>query len=309
MQVKRPKRPIHGVLLLDKPLGLSSNHAMQRVKNLYQAEKAGHTGSLDPLATGLLPICLGEATKFAHFLLDADKSYLATVKLGIKTTTADAEGEVIQQRPVDITQTDLQQVLQAFTGAIQQTPPIYSALKVDGKPLYAYARAGQSVEISARQVHIHGLQLQQLHEDTFTIEVVCSKGTYIRSLAQDIGDKLGCGAHLIGLRRTRSGLFDLQHSFTLEQLLPLDLPMLDQKILAIDVLVQHLSPLTLDSQQTHAIQHGQSITLDKEIKSNEIIRLYDMAGQFIGLAEHLAEGKVFPKRLVRQNAELSNGIT
>lgn len=300
MQIKRQKRDISGVVLLDKPLGLSSNQAMQRVKHLYQAEKAGHTGSLDPLATGLLPICLGEATKFANFLLDADKSYLATVKLGITTTSADAEGEVIAQKPVNVTLQQVESVLHQFIGDIEQTPPIYSALKVDGKPLYAYARAGQEVEIKSRYVSIHQIHLEHFEADELVFTVTCSKGTYIRTLAQDIGAKLGCGAHLKGLRRLTSGTFDLQDALPLEVLSELSLEELDAKLLPIDIKIQHLPKLTLNAEQTDIIQHGQAIKPSQEIISNEFIRLYDMSGEFIGLAQKQADGKLHPKRLLRQ---------
>jgi tRNA pseudouridine55 synthase len=300
LQIKRQKRDISGVVLLDKPLGLSSNQAMQRVKHLYQAEKAGHTGSLDPLATGLLPICLGEATKFANFLLDADKSYLATVKLGITTTSADAEGEIIAQKPVNVTLQQVESVLHQFIGDIEQIPPIYSALKVDGKPLYAYARAGQEVEIKSRYVSIHQIHLEHFEADELVFTVTCSKGTYIRTLAQDIGAKLGCGAHLKGLRRLTSGTFDLQDALPLEVLSELSLEELDAKLLPIDIKIQHLPKLTLNAEQTDIIQHGQAIKPNQEIIFNEFIRLYDMSGEFIGLAQKQADGKLHPKRLLRQ---------
>lgn len=296
------------MILLDKPLGLSSNQAMQRVKHLYQAEKAGHTGSLDPLATGLLPICLGEATKFANFLLDADKCYLAHVRLGIKTSTADAEGEIIQQKAVHIEPAQLQQVLKQFEGEIQQTPPIYSALKVDGKPLYAYARAGQQVEIKARLVNIHQLELVSWQAEQLVLQVTCSKGTYIRSLAQDIGEQLGCGAHLSALRRLSTGNFNIQHAYTLEDLSQLNLSQLDALLLPVDVKMQHLAKISLTEQQANSILHGQPIATEQDFKINEIIRLYKNCGEFIGLAECLTLGKLNPKRLIRQNSELSNGI-
>ena len=213
-----PKRAVHGVLLLDKPLGLSSNDALQRAKRLYRAEKAGHTGTLDPLATGLLPLCFGAATKFSQISLDADKSYRATLKLGVTTTTADAEGEVLQQRDVAVTRADLEAACARFTGPILQTPPMHSALKRDGKPLYEYARAGIEVEREARAVTIHSVDIIEGDHDTWTIDVRCSKGTYIRTLAEDIGESLGCGAHLSGLRRTGSGALSLDGAHTLEQL-------------------------------------------------------------------------------------------
>ncbi len=300
MQTKRFKREISGVILLDKPLGLSSNQAMQRVKHIYQAEKAGHTGSLDPLATGLLPVCLGEATKFANFLLDADKSYQATVKLGITTSTADAEGEVLIQRSVDVKLHEIVSVLNQFIGDIQQTPPIYSALKVAGKPLYAYARAGQDVEIKSRWVTINDIHLNHFDGDELVFTVSCSKGTYIRTLAQDIGEKLGCGGYLKGLRRLTSGVFDLRDALTLELLSQLSLDELDAKLLPVDIKIQHLPMLTLSLEQTQIIQHGQSIQSNFETLPNEFIRLYDNNRKFLGLGQKQIDGKLHPKRLLRQ---------
>ncbi|MEO8059074.1 MAG: tRNA pseudouridine(55) synthase TruB [Burkholderiales bacterium] len=213
-----PKRAVHGVLLLDKPLGLSSNDALQKAKRLYRAEKAGHTGTLDPLATGLLPLCFGAATKFSQISLDADKSYRATLKLGVTTNTADAEGEVLQRRDVNVTREDVEAACARFTGPILQTPPMHSALKRDGKPLYEYARAGIEVEREARAVTIHAIDIVGGEHDSWTLDVRCSKGTYIRTLAEDIGELLGCGAHLSGLRRTGSGALSLNAAHTLEQL-------------------------------------------------------------------------------------------
>ncbi len=216
------RRPVHGVLLLDKPLGWSSNDALQKVKWLLRAEKAGHTGTLDPLATGVLPLCFGAATKFSQLQLDADKCYEATAKLGVKTSTADAEGEVIEQREVHVTQGDLDRVTKLFTGAISQTPPMYSALKKDGKPLYEYARAGIEMEREARNVTIYelniALALDFNNVNAINLVVKCSKGTYIRTLGEDIGEALGCGAHLSALRRTATGGFEVAQCVTLAQL-------------------------------------------------------------------------------------------
>jgi tRNA pseudouridine55 synthase len=218
LQPKRIKRAINGVLLLDKPLGFSSNQALQRVKWLYQAAKAGHTGSLDPLATGLLPICLGEATKFSHYLLDADKSYRALIRLGSTTTTADAEGEVLTRSDVHVDQAQLESVLKSFVGDIVQVPPMYSALKHAGKALYEYARAGVDIERKGREVTIHQIMLERFEGELLEIVVTCSKGTYIRTLAEDIGDALGCGAHLAGLRRLTTAHLKLENAVTIEQL-------------------------------------------------------------------------------------------
>jgi tRNA pseudouridine55 synthase len=219
--VQRPRivrRAVHGVLLLDKPLGLSSNDALQKAKRLYRAEKAGHTGTLDPLATGLLPLCFGAATKFSQISLDADKAYRATLKLGITTTTADGEGDITQCRDVAVTRQQVQDACDRFIGPILQVPPMHSAIKRDGKPLYEYARAGVVVERESREVTIHAIDIVEGDHDVWTIDVRCSKGTYIRTLAEDIGEALGCGAHLSALRRTASGALKLEDAFTLEQL-------------------------------------------------------------------------------------------
>lgn len=216
------RRPVHGVLLLDKPLGWSSNDALQKVKWLLRAEKAGHTGTLDPLATGVLPLCFGAATKFSQLQLEADKSYEAVARLGIKTSTGDAEGAVIAERPVNVTDESVANVLAQFTGLIRQVPPMHSALKKDGKALYEYARAGIEVEREAREVRIHELKVTLAHVDTgvsaIEIAVKCSKGTYIRTLGEDIGEALGCGAHLSALRRVDTGGFGVSRCVTLEAL-------------------------------------------------------------------------------------------
>lgn len=215
---KIKRRPVHGVLLLDKPKGLSSNDALQKVKWLFKAEKAGHTGTLDPLATGLLPLCFGAATKFSQLHLDADKRYEAVVALGVKTTTGDAEGDVLERRDVNASDELLQSVLQSFIGDIKQIPPMHSALKKDGKALYEYARAGIDVERIARNVKIHALSGELIAYNAIKMIVKCSKGTYIRTLGEDIGEKLGCGAHLSSLRRIGTGGFDVNQCVTLEAL-------------------------------------------------------------------------------------------
>jgi tRNA pseudouridine55 synthase len=232
-----PRRPVHGVLLLDKPLGLSSNDALQKAKRLYRAEKAGHTGTLDPLATGLLPLCFGAATKFAQVSLDADKRYTATLKLGITTSTADAEGEPLQRRPVDVDADDLRAACARFVGDIEQVPPMHSALKRDGKALYEYARAGIELDRQPRRVSIRDIHLVGGERDEWIIDVRCSKGTYIRTLAEDIGEALGCGAHLIALRRTGSGPLTLEGSVTLEQLAVMTEEQRDATLLDADTLL------------------------------------------------------------------------
>ena len=222
------RRPVHGVLLLDKPLGLSSNQALQRAKWLLRAEKAGHTGTLDPLASGVLPLCFGAATKFSQGHLDADKTYETVVRLGVKTATADAEGDVVERRPVQCTPGQVVEVLDRFTGPITQVPPMHSALKKDGKALYEYARDGETVEREPRNVTIHDLELLDMQlqgdEPFLRLRVVCSKGTYIRTLGEDIGEALGCGGHLVFLRRTATGPFDASQAVTLDALEGMDEP-------------------------------------------------------------------------------------
>lgn len=220
-KVRVTRRPVHGVLLLDKPLGLSSNDALQKAKWLLRAEKAGHTGTLDPLATGVLPLCFGAATKFSQLQLDADKSYAATAMLGTTTSTGDAEGEVLEQRPINVTQADIDRIIVNFLGLIRQMPPMYSALKKDGKPLYEYARAGVEVERQEREITIRNLSLSLDTDgaaEVIKMVVTCSKGTYIRTLAEDIGKALGCGAHLTYLRRTATGHFGEAQCVRLDQL-------------------------------------------------------------------------------------------
>ncbi len=212
------RKDVNGVLLLDKPLGLTSQQAVARVKRLFSARKAGHTGTLDPMAEGLLPIGLGEATKFSQFLLDADKGYLASLRLGATTNTGDAEGEILEQRPVNVTEAEVRIVLQRFLGTQTQMPPMHSALKVAGKPLYAYARAGITIERQSRVIDIKNIQLIDFIENTLKIRVCCSKGTYIRVLAEDIGANLGCGAHLIALTRESAGGFKLAQAVSCDDL-------------------------------------------------------------------------------------------
>lgn len=300
MQTKRIKRAVDGVLLLDKPLGLSSNQALQQAKRLFQAAKAGHTGSLDPLATGLLPICFGEATKFSHFLLDADKSYRALVRLGSTTTTGDAEGEVITTAEVDVTESGLQAVLQRLTGDITQVPPMYSALKYQGKALYEYARAGKSIERAARHVRIHHMELNSYAQGLAEITVSCSKGTYIRTLAEDIGHLLGCGAHLAGLRRLSTAHFSLEQAVTLEQLEAVTLKARDDVLLPADAALADLPKLELDADSAHYLLQGQAVW-QSGLDSDGPFRLY--AGDvFLGMGERSADGKVAPRRLVAAKA-------
>lgn len=298
MQLKRIKRLIDGVLLLDKPPGISSNQALQQAKRLLQAAKAGHTGSLDPLATGLLPLCFGEATKFSHFLLDADKSYRAWIKLGITTTTGDAEGEVVNVSPVSLTREQIEVALARFTGSIAQVPPMYSALKHQGKPLYTYARDGIEIERKARNVMIHAITLERFEQDELGIAVSCSKGTYIRTLAEDIGNTLGCGGHLEGLRRLSTGQFELQDALTLEQLEALSLEERNKQLLGADALISDLPEVMLDEESTYYLQRGQRVWKPGLIPKGQF-RLYGPGYVFLGIGEQMQDGKIAPKRLLQ----------
>ncbi len=237
MATRIVRRPLHGVLLLDKPIGWTSNDALQKARGILRAEKGGHTGTLDPLATGLLPLCFGAATKFSQVSLDADKRYTATLKLGQRTTTGDREGEVIEERPVATDRAAIEAACRTMTGAIEQLPPMYSALKHDGKALYDYARAGIEIDRPRRAVTIHQIDILSWHDAELVIDVACSKGTYIRTLAEDIGALLGCGAHLAGLRRTGSGTLNVAQAITIEALQVLTEPERDALIQPADVLV------------------------------------------------------------------------
>ena len=299
MQFKRIKRNVNGVLLLDKPLGFSSNQALQKVKWLYQAAKAGHTGTLDPLATGLLPICLGEATKFAQYVTDADKTYFATIKLGITTTTADAEGEVLSTTPVNITQSQFELACQKFIGEISQLPPMYSALKHEGKPLYAYAREGVDIGRQARLISIKNIIVNTFLGDVAQITVTCSKGTYIRTLAEDIGKSLGCGAHLIGLRRTETAGYLLSQAITIEQLEALSIEARDAPLLPVDSAIESLPKVILNADAAYFIMQGQAVWVAGKIPNIDL-RLYDENNTFLGLGFLQDDGKIAPKRLIQK---------
>jgi tRNA pseudouridine55 synthase len=291
----RTFRSLDGVLLFDKPLELSSNDALQKVRRLYQAEKAGHTGTLDPLATGLLPICFGEATKFSNALLDADKTYRALLCLGQTTTTGDAEGDITSEHPVELDQADIDAVLVKFRGEILQLPPMHSALKHQGKPLYEYIRKGETIERELRSVVIHELQLNGFSGNEMDITVRCSKGTYIRTLAEDIGAALGCGAHLIGLRRTAIAHFDLKDAYTLQQLEAMTESERDDCMLPIESLMPELPKLQLDDVQIKRLAQGQRLGLDTGLPDGKI-RLHGPQG-FIGLGS-LQGRRLAPDRLL-----------
>lgn len=297
----RPYRPVDGVLLLDKPVGLTSNAALQTVKRLYQAAKAGHTGSLDPLASGLLPICLGEATKMSGFLLNADKSYQFTCRLGIVTTTGDAEGEVTATRPVGpFSREQVVSALQRFTGVIEQIPPMYSALKRQGQPLYKLARQGIEVEREPRQVTIHELRLLRLDGEELECRMRCSKGTYVRTLAVDLGEALGCGAHISALRRTAVEPYDASRMVTLDALrerAEQGLAALDEVLLPLDSAVTQWPTVHVRGDAAFYLQQGQPV-LVPHAPTQGWVRLYEGEQHFLGLGEILDDGRVGPRRLL-----------
>jgi tRNA pseudouridine55 synthase len=303
-RVKVPRRPLHGVLLLDKPLGWTSNDALQKVKGMLRAEKGGHTGTLDPLATGLLPLCFGGATKFSQASLDADKRYTATVKLGQKSSTGDREGEIINTRPVTCSRADVAAACHHFTGAINQIPPMHSALKHEGRALYEYAREGVEVARPARAVRIHRIDIVSFHDDELVIDVACSKGTYIRTLAEDIGEALDCGAHLSALRRTGSGALDVLHSISIDDLQALTEAERDARLLASDVLLAGLPEVRLPDDEAGRFLCGlrRRVTL----ADAPAVRVYrqahppdcgSSARAFLGTA-HITAGELIADRLL-----------
>lgn len=300
-QRQRKGRPVNGVLLLDKPSGISSNKALQQVKTLYRAAKAGHTGSLDPLATGMLPICFGEATKISAFLLDADKRYRFTFKLGVTTTTGDAEGEVLQNRDCSaVTQTDVERVMADFEGEIDQIPPMYSALKHNGERLYKLAREGIEVERKPRTITIYEIILHSLEGDLVDMEVHCSKGTYVRTLAEDIGELLGCGAHVTRLRRLSVGPYQGE-MFTMESLQALaeqgGVDALDQVLLSIESGVADWPNVCLGADAAFYMGQGQPI-LVPNAPTEGWVRIYDQQ-KFIGVGEIQDDGRVAPRRMIQ----------
>ncbi len=296
MQVKKTWKQVDGVLLLDKPIGLTSNDALQKARRLFSAAKGGHTGTLDPMATGLLPLCFGEATKFSADLLNADKTYEALVKFGVTTDSGDAEGNVIATATVNVEKDDIFRVLLQFTGDILQTPPMHSALKRDGRPLYELARQGIVVEREARAVTIHAINFLDFSGDVLSIRVACSKGTYIRVLATDIGNALGCGAHLIGLRRTEVADLNLANTVTLAELEALDESQRLERLQPVDALLLSLPILAVEGEAAERFRHGNPIDLSEAVSGK--IRVY--AGErLIGVGEPGSDGRLWPKRLVQ----------
>ncbi|MDG2942542.1 tRNA pseudouridine(55) synthase TruB [Exercitatus varius] len=308
---KKKGRDVHGVFLLDKPQGMSSNDVMQKVKRLFQANKAGHTGALDPLATGMLPICLGEATKFSQFLLDADKRYVVTAKLGERTDTSDAEGRIVASRPVNVKTAEILTALSAFRGDLMQVPTMFSALKHQGKPLYEYARAGVTVERQARPITIFELKFIEYHAPFLTLEVHCSKGTYIRTLIDDLGERLGCGAHVSMLRRTAVSDYPSDKMLTLEALQQLaeagDLRRLDALLLPPDSAVSKLPSLFLTERQTQAVGFGQRVRFDNAEKIYGQVRLFSAENLFLGVAEIHQDNVIRPARMVNRDKVKDGG--
>ena len=320
MARKRKGLSVNGLVLLDKPLGASSNQALQKVRWLYQAKKGGHTGSLDPLATGVLPLCLGEATKFSQYFLDADKAYVTRAKLGRCTTTDDAEGETLEERTVpELTQALVESVLDEFRGDILQVPPKYSALKRDGQPLYKLARAGKDFEIESRPVTIKSLTLLAIEGDELVLDVECTKGTYIRSLVRDIGEALGCGAYVAELRRTKAGPFSLAQTVTIDEME--DVSVRSQQLLPSDTGLDFFPAVYLNEKQAADVLLGRKIELNpqqlKDFSSENstvfettnkkptqaLVRLYNVVSDnsepfFLGMAEWVEESQLQPKRLV-----------
>ena len=295
-----------GILLLDKSAGLSSNVALQRVRRLYAGSKAGHTGTLDPLATGLLPICLGEATKFSHSLLDADKTYEASIRLGFVSSTGDAEGVLEAYAKPEFAAAQLQQVLDSFIGPIDQVPPMHSAIKKDGKPLYSYARAGETVARLSRKIIINSLQCIDRKEDALTILVDCSKGTYIRVLAEDIGKALGCGGYLLALRRTGIRDLALQDAIGLEKLGEMDDASRVARLLPVDRLVDVLPAVCLSQEAGQRLINGLAVSAINTAAG--LVRLYDSTGAFLGVGESRIDGVLISKRLVSQSATVARRI-
>jgi tRNA pseudouridine55 synthase len=319
MPRKRKGRLINGIVLLDKPLGLSSNHALQRVKRIFNAAKAGHTGALDPLATGMLPICLGEGTKFSQFLLDADKTYAVTAKLGVRTTTSDADGEVVETKSVQVSEQQLKDVCAQFTGPIKQVPSMFSALKHQGKPLYFYARQGIDIPREARDIEIYRLTIDRFEQDEVDMTVHCSKGTYIRSLVDDIGQLLGCGAFVSRLDRSQVTDYPVDKMLTLEALQAMrdkideadrdlmddeSFVELDQHLLPMDSAVKTLAGVTLELVAEGYFRNGNPVNYSQDESAvdpqeNALVRVYSQqSGRFLGVGFIDSDNKVAPKRSV-----------
>lgn len=300
--MKRKGQVVDGVLLLDKPYAMTSNAALQTARRLLNAQKAGHTGTLDPLASGLLALTFGEATKFSADLLHADKTYIAGIKLGQKTTTGDLEGDFLQTRPVRVNRADIEKTLNAFRGDILQVPPMFSALKRDGKTLYDLAREGVSIEREARSVRIEKLEILEFADELLTVEVTCSKGTYIRVLAEDIGEALGCGAHLASLRRTKVGALSLEDAVTLQALETMSVDERLATLKPLDALMQTLPAVHLSENDRVRFCHGQRLALG--LPSCPRVRVYGPDEQMVGTARVNERGVLEPERLIANKKDI-----
>lgn len=300
--VSKKWRQVDGIVLLNKPLGLSSNQALQKVRRIYQAEKAGHTGALDPLATGMLPLCFGEATKFSQFLLDANKRYITTITLGIRTTTGDVEGDILTESPAPVlTEAELENILDRFRGNIEQIPPMYSALKHEGRPLYEYARQGIVIERKRRQVNIANLTLLERTDNSITLDISCSKGTYIRTIGEDIGEALGCGAHLKSLHRVSSAGYNSADMMPLEQFESISEQgesAIDAYLLPMDTAVMHLNRVELSAPEVKDMLNGRVVSRETDLNEDDLVRMYTENDQsFIGLGR-IRVGEIKPHRLI-----------
>ena len=296
MNIKKTRRDVHGVLLLDKPQGMTSNDALQKVKRIFNAKKAGHTGALDPLATGMLPICFGEATKFSQYLLDSDKRYRVIAKLGERTDTSDADGQVICTKPVNVTQTQIDEALSHFRGDILQVPTMFSALKYQGKPLYEYARQGITIEREARPISVYENQFIQYDfaKQELTLEIHCSKGTYIRTIIDDLGELLGCGAHVIYLRRLQVSNYPVDKMISLDELQ--NISEKEPLLMPVDSPLQASRKVVLSESQGKDILLGRTVTVESSVPVETLVRIY-MEQQFIGAGSQILN-KLSPKRLI-----------
>lgn len=301
MARKRRGRPINGLLILDKPSGITSNKALQMVKGFYNAAKAGHTGSLDPLASGMLPLCFGEATKFSQFLLNSDKSYTVTAKLGVITDTGDSDGQVIEERNHSVERQQIEAIIPKFTGAIEQVPSMFSALKHNGKPLYKLARQGIEVERESRTVTIKSLELTDFSGDEFSMHVACTKGTYVRSLVEDMGLELGCGAHVTALRRLTVGPFQPDAMIPMDDIVKLrderEFAAMDELLIDVESALADWPAVTLDSASSYYILQGQAVMLNQYPEA-DLLRIRSHDGEFLGIGAIDDDGKLAPKRLV-----------
>jgi tRNA pseudouridine55 synthase len=306
MSKRKSGRDVHGIVLLDKRLGVSSNKALQEVRRILNANKAGHTGSLDPLATGLLPLCFGEATKVSALMLDDDKRYQVTFRLGVMTDTGDSEGNIVNEMSVPVfTETELLNCLQRFTGPIDQVPPMYSALKHNGKKLYELAREGQIVDRQPRRITIYALDLLAFNQEFITLDVRCSKGTYIRSLAEDIGHAMGSCATVTQLRRTAAGMFNIEQALTLEQLQAMSESELTECLIAVDAPLREIPAISLTPEQAISINHGQQILFSDQPLGP--VRMYSQQ-TFLGLGEILLDDKLVPRKIFNLNHQSSSVV-